>query len=327
VLRPASFASSLFFAIAVATAGAQSVSVYKTTPDLHDTLSPQQTHRFTTQADSTPARPLITIDDGQRFQTIDGFGASLTAAAWLFANKLTLAQTDAAFRALFSRNDGIALSFLRQPIGPSDLAVTFYSYDDLCPQTAKACTPPAESADPILAGFSLMRDRQYILPLLSKALTLNRTIRVMLTPWSAPGWMKTSGSMLGASADGKQPSSLRPDFYPAFASYLVKAIRRRVYRSTRRVCRMSRSIRRPHTQGAPDISARLMAALHYLKYQHDLSDEDVVAAWVDNPYWQHFSFMTHFQHQCRLIPQFDALAQAVGRSRCRAGVARDDRSS
>ena len=39
------------------------------------------------------------------------------------------------------------------------------------------------------------------------------------------------------------------------------------------------------SQGAPWISTRLMVALHYLKYQHDLSDEDVVALWVENPYW------------------------------------------
>jgi transposase, IS5 family len=50
-------------------------------------------------------------------------------------------------------------------------------------------------------------------------------------------------------------------------------------------------------QGAPGISTRLMVALHYLKYQHDLSDEDVVAAWVENPYWQHFSGERYFQHR------------------------------
>ena len=55
-------------------------------------------------------------------------------------------------------------------------------------------------------------------------------------------------------------------------------------------------------QGAPGISTRLMVALHYLKYQHDLSDEDVVAAWVENPYWQHFSGMRHFQHQMPIDP-------------------------
>jgi Transposase domain (DUF772) len=40
--------------------------------------------------------------------------------------------------------------------------------------------------------------------------------------------------------------------------------------------------------GAPGIDTRLMVALHYLKYQHDLSDEAVVAGWAENPYWQHW---------------------------------------
>jgi IS5 family transposase len=56
------------------------------------------------------------------------------------------------------------------------------------------------------------------------------------------------------------------------------------------------------SQGAPGISTRLMVALHYLKYQHDLSDEDVVALWVENPYWQHFSGMRHFQHRMPIDP-------------------------
>jgi len=56
------------------------------------------------------------------------------------------------------------------------------------------------------------------------------------------------------------------------------------------------------TQGAPGISTRLMVALHYLKYQHDLSDENMVAAWVENPYWQHFSGERYFQHQVPIEP-------------------------
>jgi ABC-type antimicrobial peptide transport system permease subunit len=36
------------------------------------------------------------------------------------------------------------------------------------------------------------------------------------------------------------------------------------------------------THGAPGICTRLMVALHYLKYQHDLSDENVVLQWVDD---------------------------------------------
>jgi transposase, IS5 family len=51
------------------------------------------------------------------------------------------------------------------------------------------------------------------------------------------------------------------------------------------------------THGAPGVSTRLMVALHYLKYQHDLSDENVVAHWVENPYWQHFLGERYFRHR------------------------------
>ena len=51
------------------------------------------------------------------------------------------------------------------------------------------------------------------------------------------------------------------------------------------------------TQGAPGTPTRLMVALHYLKYEHDLSDEDVVLHWLENPYWQYFSGERYFQHR------------------------------
>jgi glucosylceramidase len=218
-------ASMVVFALAAAGARGQSIAVYQTTPDLLETLSERATLRFSAKAAAAETAPLITVDEGQRFQEMDGFGASMTdAAAWLLAKKLTTAQTDAAFRMLFGRRDGIALSFLRQPLGSTDLSVSFYSYDDLCKQTLHACTTPAGASDPGLDHFSLAHDRDYILPLLKKALAANPAIRVMVTPWSPPGWMKTSGTMLGSDADGKQPSSLRPEFYAAFANYLVKTI-------------------------------------------------------------------------------------------------------
>jgi len=49
--------------------------------------------------------------------------------------------------------------------------------------------------------------------------------------------------------------------------------------------------------GAPGVSTRLMVGLHYLKYQHDLSDEAVLSEWVENPYWQHFCGEQFFQHK------------------------------
>jgi IS5 family transposase len=39
-----------------------------------------------------------------------------------------------------------------------------------------------------------------------------------------------------------------------------------------------------------------------LKYAHDLSDEAVVAGWVENPYWQHLSGMKYFEHARPIDP-------------------------
>ena len=54
--------------------------------------------------------------------------------------------------------------------------------------------------------------------------------------------------------------------------------------------------------GAPGIDTRLMVALHYLKYQHDLSDEAVAAGWVENPHWQHFSGRQFLEHEFPIDP-------------------------
>ena len=54
--------------------------------------------------------------------------------------------------------------------------------------------------------------------------------------------------------------------------------------------------------GRPAVSTRLMVALHYLKYTFNLSDEDVVEGWVENPYWQLFSGMKFFEHEPPIDP-------------------------
>lgn len=49
--------------------------------------------------------------------------------------------------------------------------------------------------------------------------------------------------------------------------------------------------------GRMAISTRLMISLHYLKYLNNMSDVEVLAHWVENPYWQFFSGMKHFEHR------------------------------
>lgn len=58
----------------------------------------------------------------------------------------------------------------------------------------------------------------------------------------------------------------------------------------------------PSTTGRPASSPRLVAGLLYLQHAFDLSDEAVVARWVENPYFQHFTGEVFFQHRPPLDP-------------------------
>src|SRR5277367_611050 len=49
--------------------------------------------------------------------------------------------------------------------------------------------------------------------------------------------------------------------------------------------------------GHPPLPTRLMAGLSILKHMHDLSDEDLCARWVENPYYQLFCGEEFFRHQ------------------------------
>jgi len=58
----------------------------------------------------------------------------------------------------------------------------------------------------------------------------------------------------------------------------------------------------PATVGNPALPARLVVGVLYLKYAFGLSDEAVVAMWVENPYWQYFCGMQYFQHKLPFHP-------------------------
>lgn len=58
----------------------------------------------------------------------------------------------------------------------------------------------------------------------------------------------------------------------------------------------------PSGTGRPATPPRLVAGLMYLQHLHGLSDEAVVARWVENPYYQHFTGETFFQHRPPIHP-------------------------
>jgi glucosylceramidase len=178
--------------------------VWLTTADQSRLLSQQPDVVIRSGADASSI--VIDVDEGTSYQEIVGFGAAMTdASAFLIQHKLG-AQHDAILHELFGRNPGIGLSFVRVPMGASDFSTHHYSYDDM----------PAGQTDSTLANFSIAEDRVDKLPALKAALAINPQLKLVASPWSPPGWMKTTGSLI--------QGTLRPEFYDSFAQYFRKFI-------------------------------------------------------------------------------------------------------
>ena len=71
--------------------------------------------------------------------------------------------------------------------------------------------------------------------------------------------------------------------------------------------------------GQPPLSTRLMAGLHILKYADDLSDDEVCARWLENPYYQYFCGAEFFRHHLPLDrSSMTRWRQRMGEERLRA---------
>jgi glucosylceramidase len=148
----------------------------------------------------------VTVDENTKYQKFTGAGASFTdTAAYLMNSSGALSQatrTDV-MNKLFSPSSGIGVSFLRNPMGASDLARNSYTYDD-------------GAADPNLTRFSLAHDQADVIPLTKQAKQLNPALTLMASPWTAPPWMKDNNSY--------NQGWLQSQYYGAYAQYFVKYI-------------------------------------------------------------------------------------------------------
>ena len=185
---------------------APAARVWVTSPDRAELMHDRGTVAFGTR----PSGELtITVDPSRTYQSMDGFGASITDSSAAVLYRLDPAAREQAMRSLFDPVRGIGVSALRQPIGSSDFTdEPHYTYDDM---------PPGQT-DFALAHFSIAHDRAQILPLLRRARALNPRLTVIATPWSPPAWMKTTDSLVGGR--------LKDDFrvYAAYARYFVKFV-------------------------------------------------------------------------------------------------------
>ena len=155
---------------------------------------------------STNVYQNIDIDVSQTYQTVDGFGYTLTGGSAEVINTLSASKKQELLQDLFgSGENSIAVSYLRVSIGASDLNSSVFSYNDLEPG----------QTDINLTKFSLEKDRG-VINLLKEILAINPKIKILGSPWSAPVWMKTNGSTIGGS--------LKPEYYGVYAQYFVKYI-------------------------------------------------------------------------------------------------------
>lgn len=153
------------------------------------------------------SNPTINIDEQQSFQTIDGFGYTLTGGSAYHIHSMDAASRTALLKELFATDaNNIGVSYLRVSIGASDLDAQTFSYNDL----------PTGQMDVNMDKFSIAPDKTHLIPVLKEILAINPAIKILGSPWSPPTWMKTNNSTIGGS--------LKPEYYDAYAKYFVKYI-------------------------------------------------------------------------------------------------------
>lgn len=169
----------------------ESVSVWMTTKDKSKLL--QQQGNVTFAPDGGSNSTTITVNEGSTYQSIDGYGYTLTQGSAKLISNMSAGNQSSLLNELFNPSSGIAISVIRIGVGATDLSDYSYSYRDG-------------------ASFSLSGpDLTYTIPILKKILAINPSIKVMATPWSAPRWMKTNGSFVGGT--------LKAENYESYGQY------------------------------------------------------------------------------------------------------------
>jgi glucosylceramidase len=177
---------------------------YLTARDTSDRLTKQAPVILDARA---PAElPAVLVHPSARFQTIEGFGGAFTEAAATVLDRMSPENRQRILTAYFDREDGHGYSLCRTHINSCDFSLGNYAYTEV-------------AGDVELKHFSIARDRRALLPMILEAQrTAGANLKILASPWSPPGWMKTTGQM---NHGGK----LKPECRAAWARYFVRYIR------------------------------------------------------------------------------------------------------
>jgi O-glycosyl hydrolase len=178
----------------------QTVTPWMTTGDQSKLIQQQPTISFGANSGSNPST--ITLNTGTTYQTMDGFGYTLTEGSAELIAGLTPTQQSALLNDIYNPTTGLNANVVRISIGASDLSSSSYSYNET-------------AGDTNMTNFSLSGpDLTYLIPIIKKILLINPNIKILATPWSPPRWMKTNNSWIGGN--------LQTQYYAAYAKYFVK---------------------------------------------------------------------------------------------------------
>jgi len=146
----------------------------------------------------------VFVNPAHRFQTMLGIGGAITdASAEVFA-RLTPARQAELLKAYFDPVAGLGYTLLRTTIHSSDFSSASYTY--------------VADGDESLASFDVAPDRRHRLPMIHGAIAAaGGRLTTYVSPWSAPAWMKDSGSML-------QGGKLLPRYADTWARYVTRFI-------------------------------------------------------------------------------------------------------
>jgi glucosylceramidase len=187
-----------------ASAQSNSVTIYSTDPSGHRIA---QTDVLALKPYRQPleTEPFVLVDPSASFQEFIGVGGALTdASAETFA-KLAKPQQEELLKAYYDRHDGIGYTLARTNIQSCDFSSGSYSY--------------VSDEDRDLKTFSVAHDEQYRIPLIKRAFAAaGGQLRLFVSPWSPPAWMKDNNSVTGG---GK----LKPAFADSWANFYIKFIR------------------------------------------------------------------------------------------------------
>lgn len=152
-----------------------------------------------------PNSVLLNINPEKKFQEIWGFGASVTESCLGLVDKLSTVERQQLMRGLFSPDKGAGFSYLRIPIGANDFSNGDYTLNDT----------KNNVLDLKLKNFRKDKLEAFI-EFIKEAQTYNPEIKIMITPWTAPAWMKDTKKLKGGQ--------IRRRYFSSYADYLIKSV-------------------------------------------------------------------------------------------------------